>query len=520
MTASFVKTGSVALYGIEALPVEIEVNASGSGEQDFVTIVGLPDAAVRESRERVHSAISACGFSYPPGSTLVNLAPADLKKEGAAFDLPIALAMIAAASGADPGRLRETMSLGELALDGSIRRVRGVLPAALTAKTLAKKNKGIKTLIVPEQNAREAAVAAPELLVHPVSNLPEAVEALAGLRLPMVSGGDALFMDPDWSHVPDFAEVKGQAAAKRALEIAAAGGHNVLFIGPPGAGKSMLAKRLPGILPPMTPEETLETSKIYSVLGMLSPDTPLLRTRPFRAPHHTVSDAGLLGGGVNPQPGEISLAHNGVLFLDELPEFKRNVLEVLRLPLENGEVSVCRAAGSFLFPSRFVLVAAMNPCPCGHLGDPRRRCRCRALQIQQYRSKISGPLLDRIDLHVEVPSLSENELVSMPDGETSSQIRARVIRAREIQQERYGKDARPVRCNAQMESVHFQRFCKMDSRMQVMIRHAIEQFSLSARAYDRILRVARTIADLEGVSEIRREHLFEAIGYRSLDRTA
>lgn len=518
MTVSFVKTGSVALYGIEALPVEIEVNASGAGEQEFVTIVGLPDAAVRESRERVRSAVTACGFLYPRGCTLVNLAPADLKKEGAAFDLPIALAMIAAAGGVSPEPLSRTMALGELALNGTIRRVRGILPAALTAKERAKS--GLENLIVPEENAREAAIAAPDLKVYPVSTLSEAVAALSGTLLPISAGGESLFLEPDWSGVPDFAEVKGQASAKRALEIAAAGGHNVLFIGPPGAGKSMLAKRLPGILPPMTPEETLETSKIYSVLGMLPPDTPLLKARPFRAPHHTVSDAGLLGGGVNPQPGEISLAHNGVLFLDELPEFKRNVLEVLRLPLENGEVSVCRAAGSFLFPSRFILVAAMNPCPCGHLGDPRRRCRCRAVQVQQYRSKISGPLLDRIDLHVEVPSLSENELVSAPAGETSAQIRARVIQAREIQRERYGKDERPIRCNAQMESVHFQRFCKMDPQMQVMIRHAIEQFSLSARAYDRILRVARTIADLDGSMELRREHLFEAIGYRSLDRTS
>lgn len=282
----------------------------------------------------------------------------------------------------------------------------------------------------------------------------------------------------------------------------------------------MLAKRLPGILPPMSVEETLETSRIHSILGLLPPGEPLLKTRPFRSPHHTVSDAGLLGGGTNPQPGEISLAHNGVLFLDELPEFKRNVLEVLRLPLENGEVSVCRAAGSFLFPSRFILVAAMNPCPCGHLGDRRHPCRCRAMQIQQYRSKISGPLLDRIDLHVEVSALTEDELISMPAGESSAEIRKRVLSAREIQRMRFGADPHPIRCNAFMENTHFQRFCKMTPQMQTMLRHAIEQFGLSARAYDRILRVARTIADLAGSENIRQEHLFEAIGYRSMDRNA
>lgn len=519
--ARLVKIHSAALHGIEAIPVEIEVNAVGesSGDQEgIVTIVGLPDAAVRESRERVKSAIYASACRYPKGSTIVNLAPADLKKEGAAFDLPIALAMIASADGVAFEKLAETMALGELALNGAVRSVKGILPAALTARTMAQ-TQGLKNLIVPAGNAREAAIAAKDLNVYIVDTLTDAVMVLNGSAKPLQPDENcSLYGEPDWEGLPDFADVKGQAAAKRALEIAAAGGHNVLFIGPPGTGKSMLAKRLPGILPPMTIEETLETSKIHSILGLLPANEPLLRTRPFRSPHHTVSDVGLLGGGTNPQPGEISLAHNGVLFLDELPEFKRSVLEVLRLPLENGEVTVSRAAGSFIFPSDFILLAAMNPCPCGHLGDPRHRCRCRALQIQQYRSKISGPLLDRIDLHVEVGSLSENELLSAPQGESSAAIRARVLRAREIQTARYGTEGR-IRCNAQMENTHFQRYCKMTAQMQTMLRHAIEQFGLSARAYDRILRVARTIADLAGSEELRQEHLFEAISYRSMDRS-
>lgn len=506
-------TFSATLSGIDSIKIEIEAHASGTGESINVAIVGLPDAAVRESRERIRSAIYASSFRHPEGFTLINLAPADIKKEGAGFDLPIALELIAATKAFPAETLSHAMILGELALDGSIRPVRGILSAAL----LARDCKDIRTLIVPEANASEAAIAAGKLKVYPVAHLRDAVAALKGDLLPMAASATDVFCEPTWDDIPDFSDVKGQTAAKRALEIAAAGGHNVLFIGPPGSGKSMLAQRMPGILPPMTEEETLETSRIHSALGMLPADSPLLRKRPFRAPHHFVSDAGLLGGGVNPQPGEISLAHNGVLFLDELPEFKRNVLEMLRQPLEEGSVTVSRAAGSFTFPCRFLLIAAMNPCPCGHLGDKAHRCTCRSHQIQQYRSKISGPLLDRIDLHVGVEALSEDELVQNVRGETSASIRERCIAARKIQKQRF-QACPQIRCNAMMTPPLIALHCQLSSQNQLMIRHAIQEFGLSARAYDRILRVARTIADLSGSQNIESGHLFEAIGYRNLDR--
>lgn len=507
------RTCSAALTGIEAIPLEVEVHASGRGEQEIVSIVGLPDAAVKESRERIRSALYSCGYEHPSGSTLVNLAPADLKKEGAAFDLPIAVGLIAATGAVAPALLEDAMILGELALDGGVRPVRGILSVALAVR----EKKEIRKLIVPSKNGSEAVVAASKVQVYPVASLPEAIAALRGELLPVdPSAAGALFAEPDWRTVPDFADVKGQTAAKRAMEIAAAGGHNLLMIGPPGAGKSMIAKRLPGILPPMTERETLETSRIHSIQGLLAADSPLLKTRPFRAPHHTVSDVGLIGGGTNPGPGEISLAHNGVLFLDELPEFKRTVLEVLRQPIEGGTVTISRAAGSFTFPCEFMLIAAMNPCPCGHLGDRLHVCRCRPMQIQNYRARISGPLLDRIDLHVELAALTEDELLSRGSAESSAAVRERVIRARKIQTERF--HSLKIACNGRMEPAQMLKYCKLDKTTETIIRHAIHEFGLSARAYDRILRVSRTIADLAGCEEIRCDHIFEAIGYRALDR--
>lgn len=507
------KTYSATVIGIEAHLVEIEVHITNRntpvGPDSPISVVGLPDAAVRESRDRIRSAVLSSSFPALRGNTVINLAPADLRKEGTGFDLGMALAMLAAAGTIPQERLHTFAVLGELALDGAVRPVRGALPIA----AMLAQRRELAGLLVPTANAEEAALAAGNTLpVYPVASLREAVHCLTAPVLPepyRASLHD--YLERTSSRMPDFAEVKGQTMARRALEIAAAGGHNILMTGPPGTGKSMLANRLPGILPPMTLAETLETSRIYSVLGLLSCGEPLVNRRPFRAPHHTVSDVGLIGGGRDPHPGEISLAHNGVLFLDELPEFKRNVLEVLRQPLEDGVITVSRAAGSYLFPARFILCGAMNPCPCGR-GEVELGCTCRIEEKRRYLKKISGPLLDRIDLQIEVRRLTEDELLAAPAGESSILIRQRVIRAREIQQRRFA--GLPIHCNGQMGSRELQEFCRISDTGKTLLRQAVTRFKLSPRAYDRILKVARTIADLGGCEALCEEHLFEAINYR------